>query len=136
MVLGKNLVTKFHAKQVKWYQFIQNQVKSALLKEFLFHSMYMLSEEWESFGKSCLWNSHKMNQRWPRSWCARVAEGVVTDPHDFKFTADISRETNQIIESWNHVSLTKTSSQLTEFSYRNISTCHLCIYWLTLSLSK
>ena len=32
-VLGKN-----HVKQVKWYQFIQNQVKSTLVKEFLFHS--------------------------------------------------------------------------------------------------
>ena len=56
----------------------------------------------------------------------KVAEGVASDPHDF--TADISRETNQIIESWNHTSLTKTCSQLTAFSYRNISTCHLCIY--------
>ena len=28
--------------QVKWYQFIQNQVKSALVKEFLFHSMRLV----------------------------------------------------------------------------------------------
>ena len=33
-VLGKNRVN-----QVKWYRFIQNQVKSALVKEFMFHSM-------------------------------------------------------------------------------------------------
>ena len=33
MVLGKNRVN-----QVKWYQFIQNQVKSVLVKDFLFHS--------------------------------------------------------------------------------------------------
>ena len=30
---GKN-----HVNQVKWYQFIQNQVKSVLVKEFLLHS--------------------------------------------------------------------------------------------------
>ena len=61
-----------------------------------------------------------------RNLNTRVAEGVASDPHNF--TADISRETNQIIESWNHTSLTKTCSQLTAFSYRNIFTCHLCIY--------
>ena len=33
-VLGKNRVN-----QVKWYQFIQNQVKSTLVREFLSHSM-------------------------------------------------------------------------------------------------
>ena len=32
------VLTKFHVKQVKRYQFIENQAKSALVKEFLFHS--------------------------------------------------------------------------------------------------
>ena len=32
------MLTKFCVNQIKWYQFIQNQVKSVLVKEFLFHS--------------------------------------------------------------------------------------------------
>ena len=38
LVLGKTMLTKFRVNQVKWYQFIQNQVKSVLVKEFLLHS--------------------------------------------------------------------------------------------------
>ena len=30
---------EFRVKQVKWYQFIQNQVKFVLVKQFLIHSM-------------------------------------------------------------------------------------------------
>ena len=34
---NKIMITKFCVNQVKWYQFIQNQVKSVLVKVFLFH---------------------------------------------------------------------------------------------------
>ena len=37
--LEKIMLTEFHVKQVKWYQFIQNQVKFVLVKQFLIHSM-------------------------------------------------------------------------------------------------
>ena len=46
LVLGKNRVNQILCL-VSY--FIQNQVKSALVKEFMFHSMYVISEEWESF---------------------------------------------------------------------------------------
>ena len=39
------MLTKFHVDQVKGYRFIQNEVKSALVKE----SKYVLSEKWEFF---------------------------------------------------------------------------------------
>ena len=54
LVLGKIELTKFRVNQVKCYQFIQNQVKSAfIVKEFLFHQTCMLSDEWETWEKSC-----------------------------------------------------------------------------------
>ena len=33
LLLEKIMLTEFHVKQVKWYQFIQNEVKSALVKD-------------------------------------------------------------------------------------------------------
>ena len=37
------MLTKFHVMKVDKYQFIQNQTKSTLVKEFLFHSMCKVS---------------------------------------------------------------------------------------------
>ena len=37
-VLVKTILTKFHVNQIKCYTSIKDQVKSALVKEFLFHS--------------------------------------------------------------------------------------------------
>ena len=44
-------LTKFCVKQVKWYQFLQNEGKIHV-SEGIF-VVYVLSEEWESFENSC-----------------------------------------------------------------------------------
>ena len=39
LVLGKNVLTEFRVKQVKWNQLIQHKAKLILEKEFLFRSV-------------------------------------------------------------------------------------------------
>ena len=52
LFLGKNCVNQNCIKQVKWYQFIKNQVKFVLVKEFLFHSIKLGMEIFWKLG----WN--------------------------------------------------------------------------------